>query len=213
MKQKLRTSEEAKSTLNDELTAAKVKHGKLTLKIKQLSKELQTRKSMTPESALGSAGMNNNKLNLRQVLLLFRQNWWFLWCFFPGGDSLDKAIQEELNQRAEKAEKSLKEIQQQCNEINKEKTKLLERIDTLEAGNSRFLELKESQDQDVHILKTQLKDLQGKVSGFEWQLSEKDSLIQDLEEQINLAKQMAGGDSTSSDEVSDQINLKLEINR
>ena len=74
MKQKLRTSEEAKSTLNDELTAAKVKHGKLTLKIKQLSKELQTRKSMTPESALGSAGMNNNKLNLRLVLLLFRHN-------------------------------------------------------------------------------------------------------------------------------------------
>ena len=57
MKQKLRTSEEAKTGLNDDLTAAKVKHGKLTLKIKQLSKELQTRKSMTPESALGSAGM------------------------------------------------------------------------------------------------------------------------------------------------------------
>ena len=85
--------------------------------------------------------------------------------FFSGGDSLDKAIQEELNQRAEKAEKSLKEIQQQCNEVNKEKSKLIERIDTLEAGNSRFLELKESQDHDVHILKTQLKDLQGKVSG------------------------------------------------
>ena len=132
--------------------------------------------------------------------------------FFAGADSLDKAIQEELNQRAEKSEKSLKEIQQQYNELSKEKSKLLERIDTLEAGNSRFLELKESQDQDVHNLKIQLKDLQGKVSGFEWQLSEKDSLVQDLEEQINLAKQMAGGDS-SSDEVSDQINLKLEINR
>ena len=51
LKQKLRTSEEAKTALNDELTAAKVKHGKLTLKIKQLSKELQTRKSITPESA------------------------------------------------------------------------------------------------------------------------------------------------------------------
>ena len=125
---------------------------------------------------------------------------------------MDKAIQEELNQRAEKSEKSLKEIQQQYNELSKEKSKLLERIDTLEAGNSRFLELKESQDQDVHNLKIQLKDLQGKVSGFEWQLSEKGSLVQDLEEQINLAKQMAGGDS-SSDEVSDQINLKLEINR
>ena len=76
MKQKLRTSEEAKSTLNDELTAAKVKHGKLTLKIKQLSKELQTRKSMTPESALGSAGMISSLFftGFWCFYLLFRQN-------------------------------------------------------------------------------------------------------------------------------------------
>ena len=53
LKQKLRTSEEAKTALNDELTAAKVKHGKLTLKIKQLSKELQTRKSMSPAESAG----------------------------------------------------------------------------------------------------------------------------------------------------------------
>ena len=126
MKQKLRQAEEEKVALNEEINAAKVKHGKLTLKAKQLTKELQNRKSMTPESTFGS-------------------------------DSLDKAIQEELNHRAEKAEKSLKEIQAQNSELTKEKSRLTERIDTLEAGNERFMELKESQDQEVRNLNVLLK--------------------------------------------------------
>ena len=177
LKQKLRSSEEDKIALNEEINAAKVKHGKLTLKVKQLTKELQTRKSMSPDSG--------------------------------GTDSLDKAIQDELNERATKAEKSLKEFQQQYNDLNKEKTKLLERIDTLEGGNSRFLDLKEAQDQEVEHLKIVLKDLQSKVNGFEWELSEKDSLIQDLEEELNVAKQIG---AAGNEEGSDQIQLKLETN-
>ena len=176
MKQKLREAEEEKVALNEEINAAKVKHGKLTLKAKQLAKELQNRKSMTPESTFGS-------------------------------DSLDKAIQDELNQRAEKAEKSLKELQAQNSELTKEKSRLTERIDTLEAGNERFMELKESQDQEVRNLKVLLKDLQSQVNGFDWQLSEKDSQIEDLETQVQALNQ--SGDDNS--EAIDNSNLKVEL--
>ena len=55
-----------------------------TLKVKQLTKELNSRKSASPASSSTF-----------------------------GDDSLDKAIQDELNQRAVKAEKALKDSQQQ----------------------------------------------------------------------------------------------------
>ena len=49
------------------------------------------------------------------------------------------------------------EIQAQNSELTKEKSRLTERINTLEAGNERFVELKESQDQEVRNLNVLLK--------------------------------------------------------
>ena len=60
LRQKIRSEQEEKAKLeaklNEELNAAKVKHGKLTLKVKQLSKELKTRKSASPASATSGLG-------------------------------------------------------------------------------------------------------------------------------------------------------------
>ena len=60
LRQKIRSEQEEKAKLeaklNEELNAAKVKHGKLTLKVKQLSKELKARKSSSPASATSGLG-------------------------------------------------------------------------------------------------------------------------------------------------------------
>ena len=61
LRQKIRSEQEEKSKLNEELNAAKVKHGKLTLKVKQLSKELQNRKSASPASS--SSGLVDDSLD------------------------------------------------------------------------------------------------------------------------------------------------------
>lgn len=116
LKQKIRGEQEEKVKLNEDINAAKVKHGKLTLKVKQLTKELNSRKSASPAASSSTAD-----------------------------DSLDKAIQDELNQRAAKAEKALKDSQQQIQDLTVEKSRLLERVDTLEGGNEKFMELKENQ--------------------------------------------------------------------
>lgn len=60
LRQKIRSEQGEKAKLeaklNEELNAAKVKHGKLTLKVKQLSKELKARKSSSPASATSGLG-------------------------------------------------------------------------------------------------------------------------------------------------------------
>ena len=63
LRQKIRSEQEEKSKLNEELNAAKVKHGKLTLKVKQLSKELQNRKSASPASSSSGLGAADDSLD------------------------------------------------------------------------------------------------------------------------------------------------------
>ena len=63
LRQKIRSEQEEKSKLNEELNAAKVKHGKLTLKVKQLSKELQNRKSSSPASSSSGLGAADDSLD------------------------------------------------------------------------------------------------------------------------------------------------------
>ena len=173
LKQKIRADSEEKAKLNEDITAAKVKHGKLTLKVKQLTKELNTRKSSSPAST--------------------------------ADDSLDKAIQDELNQRAVKAEKALKESQQQIQDLTLEKSRLLERVDTLEGGNEKFMELKENQDQEVQFLKKQIVQLQNQQGGFEWQLQEKDEIIANLEQDLANHAALDTNEGTEED-----MNQKLK---
>jgi chromosome segregation ATPase len=180
LKQKVRTEQEEKAKLNDDLTAAKIKHGKLTMKVKQLTKDLHARKSSSPASTATG-----------------------------GDDSLDKAIQDELNERAKVAEKSCKEAKQQVNDLTAEKAKFLDRLDTLEAGNERFMEMKEVQDREMQHLKTLQMDMQNKVGGYEWQLSEKEEQLSDLEQQLNMMTEQL--QSSGNEAGAEQVNLKIEV--
>ena len=93
-----------------------------------------------------------------------------------------------------------------------EKSKLLDRVDTLEAGNEKFMELKESQDREVQHLRSVQQELHNQVGGFEWQLSEKDEQIVSLEEQLTIAnEQIQASSGEGNENVNDQIKLKSEV--
>ena len=78
LRQKIRAEQADKVKLNEELNAAKVKHGKLTLKVKQLSKELQTRKSSSPASA--SSGLGDDSLDKAIQVHFLNFSCYFLYC-------------------------------------------------------------------------------------------------------------------------------------
>lgn len=96
--------------------------------------------------------------------------------------------------------------------MNAEKSRLLDRVDTLEAGNEKFMELKESQDREVQHLRSVQQELNNQVGGFEWQLSEKDEQIVGLEEQLTIAnEQIQATSGGSAENINDQIKLKSEV--
>ena len=87
LRHKLRTTEDAKESLQEELNAAKIKHGKLTLKVKTLTKELQNAKGQKSKSAS------------------------------PDDNLLEMAIQDELKSQVTKAEKETSELRKQLKEL------------------------------------------------------------------------------------------------
>ena len=87
LRHKLRSSEEDKASLKEELNLAKLKHGKLTLKVKTLSKEL--------DSLRGKKGKSSS----------------------PEDNLLDMAIQDELKEQVTKAEKEAKELKKQVKDL------------------------------------------------------------------------------------------------
>ena len=98
--------------------------------------------------------------------------------------------------------------------MNAEKSKLIDRVDTLEAGNEKFMELKEAQDLEVKNLRSAHQELHNQVGGFEWQLSEKDEQIDSLQQQLNIANEQVlatSGGSDNAENINDQIKLKTEV--
>ncbi len=186
LKARLRQEAEEKAKLNEELTAAKVKHGKLTMKVKQLTKDLNSRKSMSPAASSTTSD-----------------------------DSLDKAIMDEMGERAKRAEKEAADLKKEKVGLEAEKAKLLDRIDTLENGNERFMELKEQQDREVQLMIMQNSELQNKLDSFEWQVSEKEQTIGDLEMQVQLlTEQLAPVSSSGEGSGSPEdvvLSLKMEV--
>ena len=88
LRHKLRTTEEAKNGLQEELNAAKIKHGKLTLKVKTLTKDLQN-------SQRGQKSKSSS----------------------PEDNLLEMAIQDELKSQVSKAEKETSELKKQLKEL------------------------------------------------------------------------------------------------
>ena len=72
---------------------------------------------------------------------------------FSGGDGLlDSFVQSEINEQIEKGEKEARELKKQVESLTQEKQKLTDQVDTLTAGNERFMEMKEQQDNQVEML-------------------------------------------------------------
>jgi len=137
---KLRAVEEEKKKALEDLNSAKLKSGKLLVKVKQLTKEVE---------ALKRAGKSGGEL-----------------------DDLDKALQDEMRLQSEKTQNELKEVKKELENIRLEKTTLVRKVDTLEAGNERLVELKEQQDNEVEFLQFKLKDLSSKVDAQQWEMTE-----------------------------------------
>merc|ERR1719392_437430 len=124
----------------EDLNSAKLKSGKLLVKVKQLTKEVE---------ALKKAGKTSG-----------------------GQDDLDRALQDEIKLQADKAQNELKECKKEIENMKQEKTSLVRKVDTLEAGNERLVELKEKQDNEVEFLQHEVRELSSKVEAQQWELTE-----------------------------------------
>ena len=169
LKNKLRTVEEEK-------TAAKLKSGKLLVKVKQLTKEVETLKK--------KAGQSSGEL-----------------------DDLDRALQDEVKLQAEKVGQELREVKKELESIKLEKTHLVRKVDTLESGNDRLVELKEKQDNEVQFLQFKLKEVTSQVAAQQWELTElqdqRDSELSDLRSRLAVF--------TSSGSESSEGEARLEV--
>ena len=180
LRHKLTDAESAKTSLAEELNAAKVKHGKLTLKAKTLSKELE-----------GLRGKKSKK------------------SASPfGDDALDSFGQDVFKEQMEKAEKEVKELKKHVESLTAEKEGLLSRVDTLSAGNERFVELKERQDHEVEMMQAYQSELKRKLETLEWDMSEKDEHIATLNDQLNITAASSGD---AADLLSENTRLKMEV--
>merc|ERR1719309_247985 len=112
LRQEMQTFNQQKADLETELNSSKLKNGKLLVKVKTLTKQMETLKRSS------SGGF---------------------------GDDLDKALEEEMNNQVEKAKSEVREVRKEMETLKAEKASLERKLDTLEGGNERMLELKEQQ--------------------------------------------------------------------
>ena len=155
---KLRAAEEEKRKALEDLNAAKLKSGKLLVKVKQLTKEVE---------GLKKAGK-------------------------PAGglDDLDRALQDEMKLQAEKTQHELKEVTKEMESLRSERTNLVRKVETLESGNERLVELKESQDNEVEFLQHKIRELTSKVDAQQWEMTElieqRETEVADLRGQLEV---------------------------
>merc|ERR1740123_242699 len=122
--------------------AAKLKNGKMLVKVKTLTKEVETLKKKKPSQSSS------------------------------GFDDLDRAMEDELKSQADKAFKEAAEVRKEIEAVKQEKEALLKKSETLESGNLRMVEMKEKQDFEMEFLTTKNKELDSQVSGLQWSLAE-----------------------------------------
>ena len=143
LKEKLRGVEGAREKQEEEITQAKLKNGKMLVKVKSLTKEVETLKKAKSQSPASS-----------------------------GFDDLDRALEDELKEQVARGQKEVQEARKELEAARQEKEHTAKRLDTLEAGNARLVEMKEKQDYEVEFLGGKIRDLTGQVSGLQWSLAE-----------------------------------------
>ena len=63
-----------------------------------------------------------------------------------GFDDLDRALEDELKAQVARGQKEVQEARKELEAARQEKEHTAKRLDTLEAGNSRLVEMREKQD-------------------------------------------------------------------
>jgi len=116
----------------------------MLVKVKTLTKELEAAKKKAPSSAS------------------------------TGFDDLDRALEEELKVQVEKGQKEIQEVRKEMDALKQEKENMTKRLDTLETGNERLVELKEKQDYEMEFLNSKNRDLSSQVSSLQWSLAEEE---------------------------------------
>ena len=143
LRQQIKGLEASKETAETEVNNSKLKNGKLLVKVKALTKQVETLKQQQRSGS--SAG---------------------------GGDDLDRALEEEMNNQVKRAKAEVQEISAELENVKTEKAGLEKRADTLTAANNRLVEMKEQQDSDLELLRTRNKEIREQVDGLQWQLAE-----------------------------------------
>ncbi|KAL5276242.1 lva family protein [Megaselia abdita] len=79
-------------------------------------------------------------------------------------NELDLAIQEELRSQVKQLEEKLEELKKSSEKEGIEKESLNKKLDVLTSANDRMVEMKERQDSEVQMYKSQIRDLNDKLN-------------------------------------------------
>jgi len=174
-----------KLQLDGELNNAKLKNGKLLVKVKTLTKQMDALKksSMAASSSTGSGFV----------------------------DDLDKALEEEMNNQVEKAKTEVKEVRREMETLLNEKEAMLAKIDTLEAANIRLTDMKEQQDLEVEYLRGRSKEAKEQVEGLQWQLAEVEERARVDQNELQMALLAYQENAGTSEDGIREENAKLRL--
>jgi len=184
LKQEVVVLTAAKTEAETELNAAKLKNGKMLVKVKTLTKQVESLKSGS-KSGGGASFM----------------------------DDLDKTLEAEMKAQVVKAEGQLEEVRRELASAKVDKVRMEEKVDTLEAAHDRMLQMKESQDGEVSYLTSRVKQLKEETEGLRWQLEEVEERSRSEIQQLTVALSAYQSSETSSagDIAADNARLKQEI--
>jgi len=184
LRQDLRKVEELKTKAEEDLNNAKLKNGKMLVKVKMLTKEVQDLKSKSSSKKS------------------------------DGFDDLDKALEEEMKNQVVKSQQEAKDAKKELDLLKQEKDSILKRQDTLELANERYLEMKEKQDNEVGFLSKKNKDLLNEMEALQWKISEleerHDTEVTALQEKLTVYDEQASANQDGQQLQAENTKLRLE---
>ena len=123
-------------------------------------------------------------------------------------DDLDKALQDEMKHQANKVQSELNESRKEVDNLKLEKENLTKRLDTLETANERLIEMKDKQDNEVEFLQHKNKDLENRIDGLNWNITE---LEDQSKSEIDALTNKLAVFTNEQNENLDSNQLKVEI--
>jgi len=184
LRQQIKSLDGGRAEVESELTAAKLKNGKLLVKVKTLTKQVENLKR---SGSVGSVGGMS--------------------------DDLDRALEEEMNKQMDKCKAEVREMKKELDAARAEKVSLEKRLETVEGGNERMVEMKEQQDLEVEYLRSRNKELREQLEGLQWQLAEiEERSREELSNlQVALAAYQASSGASDGNLLQENVKLKTDL--